>query len=62
MPTSTDEASPESGVAGVTFEPQIEHGHETLTGTPADAASRLPLSSMARERMVTDGAPCATQV
>ena len=47
---------------GVTAEPQIEHGQETLTVMPADGVSRLALSSTARDRIVVVGLPCAAHV
>jgi hypothetical protein len=59
-PTSIALPSPESGVSGVTPWPQMLHGHDTLTVSPADAVSRLPLSSTARARMLAVGAPWAT--
>src|SRR5438128_9247146 len=61
IPSSTDCVSPESSPPGVTLAPQIEHGQATLTPTCA-GAPMLPLSSVARARIVADGAPCATHV
>src|SRR5262249_23278358 len=61
-PSSTALASPEFGVPGVTFVPQMEQGHATLTVTPADGVSRFPLSSAARVRIVAVGLPCTTQL
>src|SRR5262249_61041839 len=40
----------------------MEHGHATLTVTPADGVSRFPLSSAALVRIVVVGLPCATQL
>src|SRR6476646_10584217 len=49
----------ESMPAGVTLLPQIEQGQPMVTVLPADGASRLPLSSTARDRIVDVGLPCA---
>src|SRR5712664_637339 len=59
-PTSMALPSPESADLGVTFGPQMEHGHATLTDTPAAGVSRLPLSSTARDLIGVDGTPWAT--
>src|ERR671930_1574400 len=61
-PTSTGEASPASGVPGVTLVPHSEHGQVTLTVTPGPGVCRLPLSSTARHLIVVDGLPWATHV
>ena len=58
-PTSVEAGSPESGVAGVTLVPQIEHGQFTLTVTPGPGVSRFPLSSTARVLIVVVGYPWA---
>ena len=42
--------------------PQIEQVQVTLSVTPADGVSRLPLSSTARDLIVALGLPCATQL
>ena len=42
--------------------PQIEQVQPTLSETPADGVSMLPLSSTARDLMVALGLPCATQL
>jgi hypothetical protein len=51
-----------SVAAGLTFVPQIEQGHVTATETPAPGDSMLPLSSVARVRIVVDGFPWAIHV
>ena len=61
-PTSTGVALPESLVPGVAPVPQIEQVQPMLTEDPADGVSMLPLSSTARDLMVTLGLPCATQL
>jgi hypothetical protein len=49
--------SPESALAGVTFEPQIEQLQLIWTDTPANGLSRVPLSSTARDLIVAVGRP-----
>jgi hypothetical protein len=60
-PTSVDAESPESRVLGVTAGPQIEQGHGMSTVVPGDGLSMFPLSSTARDLIVVDGLPWATQ-
>src|SRR4029077_7756801 len=52
---------PESLTPGVDPEPQIEHEQPTLSTRPVAGASRFPLSSTARVRIVVLGFPWATQ-
>jgi hypothetical protein len=62
IPTVTALLSPESGAPPGVPDPHSEHGHETLTLTPAEGVSMLPLSSVARDMIVVEGLPCATQL
>ncbi len=63
-PTSIGVGSPESAWSGsgAMFGPQSEHGQLTPTDTPAVAAPRLPLSSVARALIVELGLPWAFHV
>ena len=60
-PTSVELLSPESTSGGVAPEPHSEQGHVTLTEMP-EGASRLPLSSTARDMIVADGVPWTVQL
>ena len=62
MPTETALGSPESATPPGVPAPHSEHGHDTLTLTPADGDSTFPLSSVARDMIVVDGLPWAIQL
>src|SRR5829696_634580 len=59
MPTSMPAPSPESAAAGA-VSPNSVQGQSTVTVRPAPGVSMLPLSSVARVRIVVDGEPWAT--
>ena len=59
MPTSMPLPSPESAAAGWLL-PNSVQGQFTVTAEPGFAVSVLPLSSVARVRIVVDGAPWAS--
>src|SRR5881275_1113612 len=62
MPSSAASPSPESSTPGLTASPNSVHGQSTPTAVPGPGVSMLPLSSVARVRIVVVGAPWAIQV
>src|SRR5690348_12548958 len=61
-PTSIALVSFSSTIDGVTLVPNRLHGQPMPTETPGDGDSTLPLSSVARVRILVVGAPCAIHV